>query len=108
MLSIYIYFLTLGIALRYTLIGFKEIVGAYNGENLIEYIIELLKELEINHKFSVFIGNNVGNIDTAVSVIVRRLRPQEASNLGARRSRYLGHIINLAIKAFIHRADVEA
>jgi hypothetical protein len=108
MLSICAHFLTPGMALRHTLIGFKEIAGAHDGENLAEYIIELLKELEINHKFGVFVGDNVGNIDTAVSVIVRRLRPQEASNPGARRSRCLGHIINLAAKAFIHGADVEA
>jgi hypothetical protein len=39
---------------------------------------------------------------------VRQLRPDEASNPGARRSRCLGHIINLAAKAFILGNDVEA
>lgn len=102
------HFLTPGMALRHALIGFKEIAGVYDGENLAEYIIQLLIDLEINHKYGVFVGDNAGNVDTAVSAIVRRLRPEEASNTGARRSRCLSHIINLAAKAFIHEADVEA
>jgi hypothetical protein len=108
MISIYAHFLTLELVLRHALIGFKEIVGVYNGENLAEYIIKLLLDLEIDHKLGVFVGDNVGNVDAAVDAIVRRLRPSEASNLGARRSRCLSYIINLAVKAFIYGEDVEA
>jgi hypothetical protein len=108
MISICAHFLTLELTLRHALIGFKEVVGVYDRENLAEYIINLLLELEIDHKLGVFVGDNAGNIDTAVDAIVRRLRPNEASNPGARRSRCLGHIINLAAKAFIYGEDVEA
>ena len=107
-LGICAHFLSPSLHLRHALIGFKEIVGIHDGENLAEYVIKLILELEINDKIGVFIGDNAGNIDTAVEAIVRRLRPSEVSNLGARRSRCLGHIINLAAKAFILGSDVEA
>jgi hypothetical protein len=106
-LGICAHFLTPGLVLRHALIGFKEITGIHDGENLAEYIINLLLGLEIDHKIGVFVGDNAGNVDTAVEAIVRRFRPEEAS-LSARRSRCLGHIINLAAKAFIHGDDVEA
>ena len=105
-LGIVAHFLGSDMMLRQALVGFKEIRGIHDGENLAEYIIALLQELEIQDKFGVFIGDNAGNVDTAIEAIVRRFRPEETS-LGNRRSRCLGHIINLAAKAFILGEDVE-
>ena len=93
--------------LYHALVGFKEIRGAHDGENLAEYLIELIQELGIEDKIGVFVGDNAGNIDTAVAAVVRQFRPSEVS-VNARRSRCLGHIINLAAKAFIFGSDVEA
>jgi hypothetical protein len=106
-LGIVTHFLTPNLRLCNALVGFKEIRGIHDGENLAEYVIELIQELEIEDKFGVFIGDNAGNVDTAVETVVRRFRPSEVS-MSARRSRCLGHIINLAAKAFILGSDVEA
>jgi hypothetical protein len=47
--------------LRHALIGFKEIVGMHDGENLAEHVIDLLLDLEIDEKVGVFISDNAGN-----------------------------------------------
>jgi hypothetical protein len=105
-LGVSAHFLSTELKLQHALIGFKEIEGVHDGENLAEYVIAVIQELELEEKFGVFVGDNAGNVDTAINAIVRRLRPNEPP--GLRRSRCLGHIINLAAKAFIHGADVEA
>ena len=76
-LGIVAHFLTPDLRLSHALVGFKEIRGTHDGENLAEYLIELIQELEIEDKFGVFIGDNAGNIDTAVKAVVRRFRPKE-------------------------------
>jgi hypothetical protein len=65
-LGICAHFLTPSFELRHALVGFKEIVGVHDGENLAEYLITLIFELGIGDNFGVFIGDNAGNIDTAV------------------------------------------
>jgi hypothetical protein len=105
-LGVSAHFLSTEMKLRHALIGFKEIEGVHDGENLAEYVLAIIQELKLEEKIGVFVGDNAGNVDTAIDVIVRRLRPNETP--GVRRSRCLGHIINLAAKAFIHGADVEA
>lgn len=105
-LGVSAHFLSADLKLCHALIGFKEVEGIHDGENLAEYVIAVIQELKLDENIGVFVGDNAGNVDTAIDAIVRRLRPNEAP--GLRRSRCLGHIINLAAKAFIHGADVEA
>ena len=50
-------------------------------------------------------SDNASNINTAIKALVRDLLSHETYT---RRSRYLGHIINLAVKAFLLGFDCEA
>ena len=50
-------------------------------------------------------GDNAGNVNTTIKALVRDLLPYKTYS---RRSRYLGYIINLAVKAFLLGSDYEA
>jgi len=63
----------------------------------------LILWFEIEDKIGVWVGDNVGNVNTAVKALVRRFRPNESET--GRRSRCCGHIINLAAKAFLFGND---
>ena len=66
-----------------------------------------MEEFELEKRIRVFVGDNVGNINTTIKVIMMRFRPNEASSR-CRRARYFGHIINLAAKAFLLGNNYEA
>ena len=65
-----------------------------------------MEEFEIVSKWGVNVADNALNYSTACKVLVKRFRLSKSEN--SRRSRCLGHIINLAAQAFIFGEDYKA
>jgi hypothetical protein len=57
-------------------------------------------------KLGVFVTDNTKSNDTAIDTILQCLRPEIQPK--TRRSRYLGHIINLVAKAFLFGTNIKA
>ena len=88
------HFLGKDLRLHHPLIAMKEIFGYHDGEAIAEILKLVISHWEISSlQIGVFIGDNAGNVDTAIKALVRDLLPHETHS---RRSRCLGHIINLA------------
>lgn len=88
------------------LLALKRLTGPHGGENIAEVIIPILQEYKIVDRLGVFVTDNAKSNDTAIRAILRQLRPD--LQLKARRSRCLGHIINLVAKAFLFGTNVKA
>ena len=80
--------------------------AAHGGEQIAEIIVAVIKEYECVEKLGVFIGDNVDSNDTAWRETLYQLHPGRDPQ--ASRSRCLGHIINLAAKAFLFGKNIEA
>jgi hypothetical protein len=81
-------------------------LGAHGGEQISKIIIEVAREYRIEDRLGVFVGDNAESNDTTWKETLEVLHPGRDSK--ASRSRCLGHIINLAAKAFIFGKNVEA
>lgn len=88
------------------LLGLKRMKGPHSGENIAEVMIPVLKEYEVAPRLGVFIADNADSNDTAIRSILAQIRPD--LDHVSRRARCLGHIINLAAKAFLFGSDTEA
>ena len=100
------HFLSPNLSLTHALLGLKELVGAHQGESIAELVSKLILYFEIQDKIGVYVGDNAGNVDTAVKALVREFHSDESEQ--GRRSRCCGHIINLAAKAFLLGTECEA
>jgi hypothetical protein len=89
------------------LIGMRKIKGSHSSENTAKAIIPILIEMDIVNKLGYFITDNATTNDLTIEIILQRLRPN-ITYLGERRVRYLGHIINLAAKAFLFSNNKES
>jgi hypothetical protein len=98
--------LATGSADNSALLGMKRIKGAYKGKNITEVVISILDKYNIALNLRVFIADNVDLNNTAIRAILTAIRPD--LKLDTRRSRCLGHIINLAAKEFIFNREVDA
>jgi hypothetical protein len=90
-----------------TLIGMHRVKGAHTGENIAEVMIPVLEEMGIVSRLGYFIADNASNNDTCWRAICRKLRP-DIKEPDSRRVRCLGHILNLAAKAFLFGKDADA
>ena len=88
------------------LLGMKRMKGTHHGEDITEVIIPVLQEYRILLNLGVFVADNAESNDGAIRVTLSTLRPDLDAT--SRRSRCLGHIINLAAKAFLFGKDTEA
>lgn len=89
------------------LIGLRKIEGCHSGENLAAAIIPVLEEMNIVGKLGYFTCDNATSNDVAIRYILKRLRP-DIKHPESRRVRCLGHILNLAVKAFLFGHDPES
>jgi hypothetical protein len=106
-LGVCAHFLTPNLTLSHALIGIREIEGVHNGENIASVISQVIQEFNLSDKLGVFIGDNSGNIDTAVECLVGEFWPNEVG-METRRARCIAHIINLAAKAFLFGNNCDA
>jgi hypothetical protein len=89
------------------LIGLRRMKGAHSGENIAEVAVPVLQEYGVAANLGVFVADNAESNDTAIRHILAAIRP-DIKDADSRRARCLGHIINLAAKAFLFGKDVEA
>jgi hypothetical protein len=104
--GIYAYFISSNNRNYNTLIAIKRLKGRYSGEDITTVIIPVLKEYEIPLNIGVFITDNTDLNNTVIRKTLTVVRPDLDSS--RRRSRYLGHIINLAVKVFLFGKDTAA
>jgi hypothetical protein len=88
-------------------IGMKRMEYSHTGEDIAEQLIPLLQEYGVVSTLGVFISDNVDVNDIAIQATLRTIRP-DIDNIKGRRSRCLGHIINLAAQALIFGTDIDA
>jgi hypothetical protein len=86
------------------LLGLKEVEGSHLGENLAASCLPVIADFDLNGKIGYFMSDNVGSNDLAVEAFCKKLK---LKNSIARRLRCLGHIINLAAKAFLFNKEEE-
>jgi hypothetical protein len=86
----------------------KRIKGSHTGENIAEVVIPNIRAMGITQsQLGFFIADNAGPNDTAIRAILAELYP-DLKDPDSRRVRCLGHIINLAAKAFLFGKDADA
>ena len=88
------------------LLALKRMTGAHKGEQIAEVIIEVVRDFDFVKKLGVYVGDNADSNDTAWRATLAELHPDRDPK--ASRSRCLGHIINLAAKAFIFGKNIDA
>jgi hypothetical protein len=86
------------------LLGLKEVEGSHSGENIAACCLPVIGDFELEGKIGYFVSDNVGSNDLAVDAFCRELK---LKNSKARRLRCLGHVINLAAKAFLFGKEEE-
>jgi len=88
------------------LLGLRRLQGSHSGENMAEIVLDMVSFYNIKDKLGYFILDNATSNDTAVRAILKD------HGLGdqyyRRRLRCLGHIINLAAKAFLFGKSIKA
>ena len=92
--------------IRTTLLGLRRLRGPHSGENMAQQVISVLNDFQIKDNLGYFVLDNATSNDTCVKAILEELRPD--LNPQHRRLRCLGHIINLAAKAFVFGTDADA
>ena len=91
---------------RQVLLALKKMSARHTGEEIAAVIIPVLREYGITEKLGVFVCDNVDSNDRAIHCILDDLGIDDF--IENRRSRCLGHIINLVAKAFIFGRNTEA
>lgn len=89
------------------LLGLKRMRAGHSGEDIGEVVLAVLKEYDIINKLGVFVGDNAESNDTAIKAMFKTIDPR-VKDISPYRSRCLGHVINLAAKAFLFGKDTEA
>jgi hypothetical protein len=92
------YYLDQTLQAKSLLLDLKEVEGSYSGENMAACCLPVIGDFELEGKIGYFVSDNVGSNDLAVEALCGELK---LKNLKARRLRCLGHVINLAAKAFL-------
>ena len=83
-------------------LGLKELQGEHSGENQAGVVLGVLNDFEIRNKLGYMVMDNVGSNDTLISAIATSLNNEGVPyNAEERRLRCNGHVINLAVQAFL-------
>ena len=88
------------------LLAMRRLTGAHGGEQIAEVLVDVITDFGVVKKLGCYIGDNADSNDTAWKATLAVLHPDRDPM--ASRSRCLGHIINLAAKAFIFGKNVDA
>jgi hypothetical protein len=81
--------------------------GAKSGENIAEVVGPVLEGMGVVENLGCFIGDNDATNDVVIRCVLTKLR-KDIKDPGSRRVRCLGHIINLAAKAFLFGREADA
>jgi hypothetical protein len=96
--------------LHTALLSLYRFVGSHTGYNQAEHFWTTLEEYEIHHLIGKFNVDNAANNDTALREIATRLQEEGYPSFDPvkDRLRCFGHVLNLAVKAFLWGTNVEA
>ena len=82
------------------LLGLRRLRGTHSGENIAEVILKVVRTYELTgDQIGWFVLDNATSNDTCVAEVLKDLSINDT--VARRRLRCLGHIINLAAKAFL-------
>ncbi len=83
-------------------LGLVELEGDHSGENQAAIVLNVLDEYEIRNKLGYIVMDNAHQNDSLIAVIADALRDQGVLyDAQERRLRCNGHVINLAVQAFL-------
>jgi len=99
MIAIFAHHVTKSGEVRDCLIGLKRVGSSHSGQNMADTIIPVIKEYGLQDRLGYFMLDNITSNDSAVRAIIRELQPGQ--DPGKHRLRCFGHILNLAVKAFL-------
>jgi hypothetical protein len=97
-LGIIAHFLGEDLTTKRAMLGLKVLQGTHSGENQAPLLIEVVRDFAVAGQIGYFMGDNAGDIDTAIDFVGNELGLQDPRK---KRLRCLGHVINLAAKAFL-------
>ncbi|KAK4077565.1 hypothetical protein Purlil1_12327 [Purpureocillium lilacinum] len=90
---------------RDVLLGLPRLVGRlgpHSGENIAPYVKEVIDQYEMGAKLGYFMLDNAESNDTCLETLAQWF----PMDVGRRRLRCIGHIINLVVRAVIFGSDV--
>ena len=87
---------------RDVLLGLPRLVGPHSGENIASYVKEVIDRYELGSKLGYFMLDNANSNDTCLET----LATWYPIDVGRRRLRCIGHIINLVVRAVIFGTNV--
>jgi hypothetical protein len=86
------------------LLGLRRLRGTHSGENIAEAVLKVIRKYGLTgNQIGWFVLDNASSNDTCVAEILKALGISDT--VERRRLRCLGHIINLAAKAFFFGSD---
>jgi hypothetical protein len=94
------YFLNQDLKVRSLLADIRRVKGSHSDENIAKAIIPILKKMISIERLGFFISDNASPNNTVIRAILAYLR-SNLKDSDSKRIRCLGHIINLAAKAFL-------
>jgi len=95
--------------LKSLVLALKEVNGEHTGENLSKYVMEVIRDYDIQGNLGYFVMDNAENNDTMMTSLSSSLRREFRLHYDPKhfRLRCQGHIINLAVKSFLFVTDEE-
>ncbi|KAF6528137.1 hypothetical protein HZS61_008439 [Fusarium oxysporum f. sp. conglutinans] len=87
---------------RDVLLGLPRLVGPHSGENIAPYVKGVIDQYEMGSKLGYFMLDNAESNDTCLEALARWF----PMDVGRRRLRCIGHIINLVVRAVIFGSNV--
>jgi hypothetical protein len=102
MLGTVAHYLDKSLVSRSLIIALRELKGDHSGLNQSKILASVIREFEIQDRIGYFISDNATSNDFAVFHTCEELK---LADFAHRRLRCLGHIINLAAKAFLFGTD---
>lgn len=88
------------------LLGLRRLRGPHSGENIAEAIVSVIRTYEITNKIGYFVLDNASSNTTCVTWVLDTLKINDTTK--NRRLFCLGHVINLAAKAFLFGQNPDA
>ena len=89
------------------LLGLKRMKARHTGEDIAEVILPILHHYDIINKIGVWVADNANSNDTTIKAILKVI-DSRIKDISPYQSRCLGHIINLATKAFLFDKEIDA
>ena len=92
-----------------SVLALREVNGEHSSENQAVEILNVINDYSIASKVGYFVMDNVTNNDTMIKELSKKLKEKHEIIWDPRpyRLRCNGHVINLAIQAFLFASDKE-